>query len=238
MRYVNLSRMSLHTTAALLAAMALQSVAPFAGAQNFNGSQPGTMVGPSSGWAPTSPVNGSTMVSPGVAGFGYGFGGYRYTPAGGYLNPYGQPVTFAPLVPYVWGGAAPVALGGAAFNCRIGNVNFRYWRAGSGFYYPYLNGANYYAPILFTSSNTQPEAKLPAPAIQLSDLNKFLDDSLKDKKLAEAHYKHLKQRTLDLQRKEKSLRIAQGGELDSESEAEIRRDMEGLTKEMTQRVTL
>jgi hypothetical protein len=231
---IKVSKLGLYVS--LFAVLLTQS--PAAQAQNFNGSQPGTMVGPSSGWAPTSPQNGSTMATP-MAGYA-GWGGYRYTGTGGYLNPYGQPVTFNPLVPYVWRGAAPLAIGGAAFNCRIGNVNCSYWRAASGYYYPYLNGmsTNFFPPILYATTTGNTEAKLPAPAIQLSDMTKFLDDSLKDKKLAEAHYKHLKQRTLDLQRKEKSLRLAQGGELDSESEAEIRRDMEGLTKEMTQRVTL
>lgn len=164
-------------------------------------------------------------------------GGYRYGMNGAYLNPYGQQVFLNPLVPYVWPGSRPQYTGDAAFTCRVGNFNCNFWRGSSGYYYPFLSNSFLYAPIIFVgSSGSTPQAKLPPPAIQLADTLKYLDDSNKDKKVAEIHYKHLKQRAIDLQRKERSMRIAQGGELDADSEAEIRRDLDGLAKEMSAHV--
>jgi hypothetical protein len=164
-------------------------------------------------------------------------GGYRYGANGAFLNSFGQPVLINPIVPYIWPGNRPQFTGGAAFTCRIGNINCNFWKGNSGYYYPFLSNSFLYAPIIFIdSSSSTPLAKLPPPAIQLTDTLKYLDDSLKDKKVADAHYKHLKQRAIDLQRKERSMRIAQGGELDADSEAEIRRDLEGLAKEMSEHV--
>lgn len=164
-------------------------------------------------------------------------GGYRYGLNGAFLNQYGQQVFLNPLVPYVWPASRPQFTGGAAFTCRIGNFNCNFWKGSSGYYYPFLSNTFLYAPIIFVDSvNSTPLAKLPPPAIQLTDTLKYLDDSSKDKKVAESHYKHLKQRATDLQRKERSMRIAQGGELDAESEAEIRRDLDGLAKEMSAHV--
>lgn len=164
-------------------------------------------------------------------------GGYRYGANGTFLNSFGQPVLLNPIVPYVWPANRPQFTGGAAFTCRIGNVNCNFWRGNSGYYYPFLSNSFLYAPIIFIdSSASTPLAKLPPPAIQLTDTLKYLDDSFKDKKVVDAHYKHLKQRAIDLQRKERSMRIAQGGELDADSESEIRRDLEGLAKEMSEHV--
>ncbi len=164
-------------------------------------------------------------------------GGYRYGPNGAFLSPYGQPIVLNPLVPYIWPASRPQFTGGAAFTCRIGNFNCNFWKGNSGYYYPFLSNSFLYAPIIFIDpSASTPQAKLPPPAIQLTDILKYLDDSMKDKKVADAHYKHLKQRAIDLQRKERSMRIAQGGELDADSEAEIRRDLDGLAKEMSEHV--
>ena len=164
-------------------------------------------------------------------------GGYRYGINGTFINPFGQQVFLNPLVPFVWPGSRPQFTGGAAFTCRIGNFNCNFWKGSSGYYYPFLSNSFLYAPIIFVDhSSSMPLAKLPPPAIQLTDTLKYLDDSSKDKKVAESHYKHLKQRATDLQRKERSMRIAQGGELDAESEAEIRRDLDGLAKEISAHV--
>jgi hypothetical protein len=164
-------------------------------------------------------------------------GGYRYGSNGAFLNPYGQPIVLNPLVPYIWPGSRPQFTGGAAFSCRIGNFNCNFWKGNSGYYYPFLSNSFLYAPIIYIDpSASTPQAKLPPPAIQLTDTLKYLEDSMKDKKVADIHYKHLKQRAIDLQRKERSMRIAQGGELDADSEAEIRRDLDGLAKEMSAHV--
>jgi|GEM_PF-736220 len=210
-------------------------------AQNSNGN----VTGPYSGWTPTSQ-------SPAAAGMGvYGTpdyrGGARFLFSGSYFTPYGRPLVFNPLTPFVWGvNNKPPGLGENWFVGRVNGGNIYYWRGSAGYYYPWLNGGGIVtyispggvpitigAPIIFWGGGgSEPISQLPPPAIQLADAAKFLEDSFKDKKVLEARYKHLKQRTSDLQKKERSLRIAQGGELDKDGEAEIRHDLESLTKEM------
>jgi len=175
-------------------------------------------------------------------------GGERFQFTGAYFTPYNRPLVFNPLTNFVWAVRnKPPSLGDNWFVGRVNNLNVDYWRGTAGYFYPWLNGGGtvtFYqggvpvtipAPIIFWggAGGSEPISQLPPPAIQLADTMKFLDDSFKDKKVLEARYKHLKLRASDLQKKERSMRIAAGGELDKETEAEIRRDLESLTREMT-----
>ena len=168
--------------------------------------------------------------------YGQAFGGnrYGYNP---YFNPYNGPA-IGPLTPYAWGGIPqPVAIGGASFSARIGNASVNFWRAPSGYCYPWLPMGGYPAfnQIIYVgpSGNNQPEVKVPAIATMLSDSNKYLDDMKKDNKLSDGDYRSLKQRATDIQNKEKSYRNQQGGELDPALEAEIRSDIEKFGREIS-----
>lgn len=173
-----------------------------------------------------------------------GFGGVY---PGGY--PMGYPVgglgTYSgiPGQPFYY--PAPVPVGGANFNFRLGGMNATLWHAPSGYYYPFRPGVvmnpTYFplgSRIIFMNptSNTPPEAKLPPLSVQFSDTLKFLEDAKKDKKISDVDYTRLRQRTIDIQRKERSYRIAQGGALDTDLENEIRRDLDNLANEIAERV--
>ncbi len=205
----------------------------------------GAVTGPYSGWTPTHQA--PTAGGMGIYGTPDYRGGARYYFSGSYLSPDNRPLVFNPLTPFIWGiNNKPPGLGDNWFVGRVNGGNVDYWRGTAGYFYPWLNGGGMVtyigpggipvtlgAPIIYWGGGgSEPISQLPPPAIQLADAAKFLDDSFKDKKVLEVRYKHLKLRTSDLQKKERSLRIAQGGELDKEGEAEIRRDLESLTKEM------
>lgn len=165
--------------------------------------------------------------------YAYGGNPYGATPYGMYNGPIG------PFVPYQWGGGMPVNLGGAAFSARIGNVNLNFWRAPSGYYYPWMGRPVGYAPIVYmdNSSGGQAQAKQPPIATQISDTLKFLDDSHKDNKLNDSYYQSLTRRAKDIQSKFRSYQIAQGGgDLDAGVEGEIRNDLSNLNKEMSEHI--
>lgn len=228
--------MTNHKVILLLAcAASLLTIGP-ANSQSFYG---GAVPSNSGGFAPPPSAPGGVMV-----GGGYGLGGLA--------RPY-YPVTIAPVnpifgAPYGTAGYLPnpIPLGGGNFNFKIGGLNLNMWQAPSGYYYPYCPGrcAGYagggYVNTIYIPPNTQepPVAKQPPLSVQFSDTLKFLEDALKDSKLSQSDYDRLLRRTKDIQKKERSYRIAQGGVLDSEVEAEVRRDMDNLTNEITNRIKL
>jgi hypothetical protein len=185
--------------------------------------------------------------------------GPTYTPQGGYPvpvapnvwnpyynpynNPYAQPyygAPIGPLVPYQWSAVRPLNLGNAIFSARLGNnISINFWRAPSGYCYPWMPVAGvlpvYNQVLYYGTGSSEPQAKQPSIATQLNDTFKFLDDMKADKTISEADYKSLRQRTTDIQRKEKSYRISQGGELDAGLEAEIRQNLEALGREIGSR---
>jgi len=235
----NLTKSSLVVTAAAFMAV-------FAGAtahgQSFNGARPGE-VSSVAGWQPAVPGFNNNI---GVTGFPYnpnqinpyaanGNAVPQYAPTGFIMNP-----AFG-AVPYGVPGyiPAPIPCGGSNVSFRLGGVNAQFWRAPSGYYYPFNN---FYNPLqvntiyIAPGSLEAPVAKAPPLSVQFSDTFKFLDDVKKDQKVSDADYERLKRRATDIQNKERSLSIAQGGSLDSDYQAEIRRDLDNLSNEIISRV--
>jgi hypothetical protein len=164
----------------------------------------------------------------------FGINGVNNYPYGGYY-----PGAIGQFSPYQWGGGVPMNLGGAAFSARLGNTNINFWKAPSGYYYPWMGRPMIYAPIVFVDPNagSQAQAKLPPLTTQFSDTSKFLDDSFKDKKLTEGYYNSFKRRCADIKSKFNSYQVAQGGQLDSGIEGEIRTDLDNLNKEMAEHIS-
>jgi hypothetical protein len=165
-------------------------------------------------------------------------------PAGVYRTPYGTtPVYGAPYVPATpygysnLAGGVPTPIGGNLFGITYGNGNLKFWRAPSGYYYPWVGGYNYSAyPILITPPGAASSAPAAPPiSTVVSDLNGYLDDAKKNGKISQGDFMSLKRRGSDLLSKEKSLAYEQGG-LDADQEADIRRDVEELSGEVARRV--
>lgn len=204
-------------------------------------SAPGLPLGiaPGTNYAPglMNPIN---SPYPGQNGLGY----IPSATLGGISNPYPYVVNPMFNCPYGVPGYinAPVPIGGGNFSFRLGNMNCNLWKAPSGYYYPYSRGFGGlglgYVNTIFVAPNSQepPVAKQPPVSVQFTDTFKFLDDARKDQKLSDNDYESLKRRATDIQKKERSYRIAQGGVLDTDVENEIRRDLDNLANEIASRV--
>ncbi len=237
--------MSKHLKAsqAILSAIALALFAAGASyGQSFNGARPG-QVSSVAGWQPAVPGFNTNI---GVTGFPYNPNQINPYAANGYAVPQYAPTGF--IVNPAFGGApygvpgyipAPVPCGGGNVSFRLGGINAQFWRAPSGYYYPFNS---FYNPFqvntiyIDPSSQEPPVAKSPPLSVQFSDTYKFLDDVKKDQKISDSDYERLKRRATDIQSKERSLRIAQGGSLDNDYQTEIRRDLDNLANEIIGRV--
>ncbi|MBX9952855.1 MAG: hypothetical protein K2Y39_27015, partial [Candidatus Obscuribacterales bacterium] len=76
----------------------------------------------------------------------------------------------------------------------------------------------------------------PALTTIFSDMNKFLDEAKTKGKVSDADYNHLKLRASDLQKKERSLALANGGTLPPDAEEQLRKDVDKLGEEVAYRV--
>ncbi len=231
----------------ILALVAIGFTLTPAMAQKSYGSSPFVGTGP----------NGSNLVpSYGYGGgFGGGYSGYGnpyagspygsnplYNPAGGYgynpwVNRYGSPYAYngTPINSF----GAPVSVGNGFFNLSSNGRNFNFWKAPSGYYYPWTAGygSNYTAPIvIINSGSSAPQPTQPPLSTIFQDTLKYLDDQKAAGKISDADFTHLKQRALDLLSKERSLRNAAGGTLDQSQEQSIRGDVDSLGGEIAQRV--
>jgi hypothetical protein len=162
-----------------------------------------------------------------------------YNPAGGYVNPWVNPYGN----PYMYNGmpinsfGMPTPIGGGFFGMASNGRNFNFWKAPSGYYYPWSAGygQSYTAPIVVINNGATQPAQPPLSTI-FSDTLKYLDDQKAAGKLSEGDFTHLKQRTLDLLSKERDLRTQASGSLDQEQETSIRNDVDTLGGEIARRV--
>jgi hypothetical protein len=85
-------------------------------------------------------------------------------------------------------------------------------------------------------NSTAPSQTRPPISTVIGDLDNYLDTAKANGKINAADYQHLHLRASDLLSKEKSLTYEEGGVLDPDSEADIRKDVEGLSAEVAHRV--
>lgn len=213
--------------------------------------------------------NGSTPVAqPGASYGGYGYGNPTYGGAGGYAGyGYGTPVNMDPrsgalmqpglarfpyynqagmgyyfASPYAAGCPAyplPTPVGGGYF--QFGSLGARcgYWRAPSGYYYPwcpqiYSSSVVYNGPSpIFTVQQGVSAPSRPPLSSVFSDMRQFLEDCQTKNKLSANDYQHLMQRLNDLMSKQADASARCGGTLDPLDEESIRRDLDLLSGEIS-----
>jgi hypothetical protein len=165
------------------------------------------------------------------------YGGFNRT---GYPGTYYPGVGGGPVYPFGNPYINPVAAGNGFYNFAGGGVAANLWRAPSGYYYPWYRGGGFNQIIYVDQSQNQAQtvAQQPPLSSQFTDMGQYLDDSKKNGKLADNDYKSLKQRLTDIHAKERSLRIAGGGQLSDEYEAEIRQNLNDFSREMVERIKL
>ncbi|MBU6453209.1 MAG: hypothetical protein KGS72_15605 [Cyanobacteria bacterium REEB67] len=199
--------------------------------QSFNGAGRINPYSPT-GWSP----NPNNYAGTPYAGNGI-YGGFNRT---AYPGSYYPGMGTGPVYPFGNPYINPVAAGNGFYNFVGGGVAANLWRAPSGYYYPWYRGGGFNQIIYVDQSQSQAQtvAQQPPLSSQFSDMGQYLDDSKKNGKLADNDYKSLKMRLTDIHSKERSLRIAGGGQLSDEYEAEIRQNLNDFSREMVERIKL
>ncbi len=166
--------------------------------------------------------------------YAYGNTGTVYG-ASPYSNYYGR-YNLGGVVAPVYG--PPQLIPGGLYGINVGGAPAQFWRAPSGFYYPWAPGYAYtsYPIYVMPPNSNAPSQTLPPVSTVVSDLDSYLDKAKEKGKISSADYQSLRQRSNDLLSKEKSLAYEQGGVIDPDDEAGIRRDIEGLSAEVAHRV--
>jgi hypothetical protein len=113
-----------------------------------------------------------------------------------------------------------------------------FWRAPSGFYYPWSSGFAYTdRPILVMPPNSSnPLRTQPAITTVIADLDSYLDNAKQEGKISDDNYQDLRQRARYLLKKEESMARLNDGVLDPDQEVELRKDVESLSSEVAYRV--
>jgi hypothetical protein len=224
------------------------------GAAGGFGGQPSVGVGTGMGM-------GQGVGIPGVSMPSAGFNPYQANPYTNpyanpynnpYSNPYSNPVNNPYASPYfgygngLQGGyysrgggyGVPQLINGNTYSFNVSGAPLNFWHAPSGYYYPWMGGYHYtqYPIFVYGGGGAGATQTLPPLSTIFSDLNDYLDKAKKDGKVDQTEYEHLKRRASDLLSKENSLAYEAGGTIDASQEAEIRRDVEGLSSEVARSV--
>ncbi len=191
---------------------------------------------------PTSGVMGPNMQTysqygrnPATGGYG-GYGGYYgqypyanqpgygYYTASPYLNSY-------PAL------GSPVPVNGGMFRFNIGGFSGSYWRAPSGYYYPWGAGAVFAtpAPVIIVNNGSSQVAQPPVGDL-FKDMSSYIEDQNTKKKLKPDDYQHLARRLRDLQGMEASMRTRNNGSLDPDDEETLRKDAAMLSGDISRRI--
>ena len=188
-----------------------------------------------------------TIITPQAVGTpAYGYNGYPAynnpynTMYGGYTNPYYP--TYQGR--YNVGGIStpvyspPQLIRDNCYGINSGGMPGQFWRAPSGFYYPWVGGYHYtnYPIYVVPPNNGAPRQTLPPVSTVISDLDSYLDKAKANGKISAGDFQTLRLRANDLLSREKAVTYEEGGVIDADSEAEIRRDVEGLSAEVAHRV--
>ncbi len=129
---------------------------------------------------------------------------------------------------------APVSLGDSYY--AFGGMNSRmgYWRAASGYYYPwcspvYLPGVAYSssAPIYMMDQGNLVPAK-PSVATVISDMRQFIDDAKPKKQLDQSTYEYVFNTLNQISDRTDALSAKNSGTLDPSDETTLRRDLDLL----------
>lgn len=219
-----------HAVVLMFLAMLISAPAPCLAQAYNNGLTPRQYSGPQ-GFVPY----GNPYMNP----YGIPYGVNPYNPYGGGLVPNSGLGVYNPYAGYPAMGM-PVPINGGYFGINIGNARLNVWKAPSGYYYPWLPrpaGFGYAPPIVVINQGAQnPTPAQPPLTTIFGDMNKFLDDAKAKGKINDSDYNHLKLRASDLQKKERSLAMGNGGTLDPNAEEQLRKDVDKLGEEVAYRV--
>lgn len=159
------------------------------------------------------------------------YGAYPYANQPGYGYYGANPV--APAYPAY---GAPVPVNGGLFRFNVGGFSGSYWKAPSGYYYPWGAGAYLApAPVIIVEQGVSQQAQPPV-ADMLRDMSSYIEDQNGKKKFKPEDYQHLSRRVKDLMSLDSTMRTRNGGTLDPSDEEKMRRDTAALSGDISRRV--
>jgi hypothetical protein len=125
---------------------------------------------------------------------------------------------------------------GGLFRFNVGGFSGSYWRAPSGYYYPWGAGAYLApAPVIVVEQGVSQQAQPPV-ADMLRDMSSYIEDQNGKKKFKPEDYQHLSRRVKDLMSLDSTMRTRNGGTLDPSDEEKMRRDTAALSGDISRRV--
>lgn len=160
-----------------------------------------------------------------------------------YNNPYAPNYPMYSGMPYAMGAPMPALVpipgAGGFFSINRGGARFNYWRASSGYYYPWCAQPYYYPSntIIYMQEGSSEPAQPPVTTM-FSDMSKYLQEAKDKGKVSEGEYSHLMLRLSDLMKMELSARQAGDGALSPADENEIRSKVNDLSLEIAHAVKL
>ena len=162
---------------------------------------------------------------------------YRTYPNGNpYYSPYlGRYNINGATIP-VFG--APQPLGSNLYGITYGGSPAQFWRAPSGFYYPWAGGYSYnqYPILVMPPTGANPVRTLPPITTVVSDLDSYLNKAKETGKISKENYYNLQQRAHNILNKAQDDAQANGGTIDPDQEADLRKEVEDLSAEVAYRV--
>jgi len=151
-----------------------------------------------------------------------------YTPFGSVTTPLGVPGFSQPV---------PFGYGRGYYTIATPKATYHFWRAPSGYYYPFYHGTFFpygYGANMYNQGTLQPSK--PSLDVVIEDMSKFLQQAKTEGKLKDTDYAQLNKRLNDLISKTKSVRFNEGGTLSAGSEDDLRADFDHLSKEISFRL--
>lgn len=143
-----------------------------------------------------------------------------------------------PLAPQYATFPAPISLGGNYF--QLGGLTGRmgYWRASSGYYYPwcppvYMTTVTYPpAPAVYAITDGLLAPTQPPVGSIIADMRQFIDDAKNKKQLDQSNYESIFNRLNQITAQSSELAARNGGLLTVSDEREIRKQLDLLSADL------
>ncbi len=138
--------------------------------------------------------------------------------------------------------SSPVPMGGGTFSVTRGNTRFNFWKAPSGYYYPwcaqpYAYGLGYAPTVIYMQQGQQaPAAAQPPVATMIGDMKKYLVEAKEKGQLSEPDYRHLSLRLGDISKLEEDSLSNSGGSPSPEDDQDIRSKLNELGLEISRAI--
>jgi hypothetical protein len=134
--------------------------------------------------------------------------------------------------------SAPISLGGGYY--QLGGLTERlgYWRAASGYYYPwfpavYMPGVAY-GPneVIYSVQGGQLAPTQPPVGSVLSDMRQFVEQAHEKNQLDQTNYENMFRRVNDLTARASEFSAKNGGTLTAADEQQIRKEIDLLSADL------